>query len=133
MIQGWHGEYDLAQGYYDCFNILDDYNTREQYLAHIISLEENNFMDESTRAMVASFTIYDVPTRFYTDINIVTEISAAGFFNPSILEIRPFKMPLKDSNGFTYFGCRLLCCLVWILLVLITMMKKVSIQQLLTW
>ena len=80
--------------------------------------------------------MYDVPTRFYTDITILIEISAAGFYNPSILEIRPFKMPIRDpteSKALTIYFVRWLLCIGWIILVLITMMKKGSVQQLLTW
>ena len=31
IIKGWHGDYDLAQGYFDCFN-LEDYPSREDFV-----------------------------------------------------------------------------------------------------
>ena len=42
IIKGWHGYYDLAQGYFDCFN-LEDYPTRKDFVEHIDELE--NFID----------------------------------------------------------------------------------------
>ena len=129
IMQGWHGVYDLATGYFDCFN-LDDLPNRTIYLAHIEQILSEGYFHDSTRAIITSFTIYDVPTRFYTDINIVLEISAAGFFNPSILEVRPFKIPIQDQREgsvLTIYFCRWILCIGWIILVLITMMKKGSV------
>ena len=80
--------------------------------------------------------MYDIPTRFYTDINVILEVSAAGFYNPSIIEVRPFKIPMKDpseTTALTIYLFRWILCIGWIILVLITMMKKGSVQQLLTW
>ena len=134
MIRGWHGEYDLAQGYFDCFN-KETFPTREEFTTHMTDLRNSDYIDSGTRAIVVSFTMYDLPSHFYTDINIIIEISAAGFYNPSILEVRPFKIPLKDPsvNPLGILLIRGGLCLGWIILVLITMMKKGSVEQLITW
>ena len=134
MIRGWHGEYDLAQGYFDCFN-KETLPTREEFTTHMTDLRNSDYIDSGTRAIVVSFTMYDLPSHFYTDINIIIEISAAGFYNPSILEVRPFKIPLKDPsvNPLGILLIRGGLCLGWIILVLITMMKKGSVEQLITW
>ena len=126
---GWHGEYDLAQGYFDCMN-TNSYSTREKFVDHVNDLEKEGFIDSSTRAIIFSFTMYDIPTRFYTDINLILEISAAGFYNPATVEVRPFKIPIKDpseSSALTIYLFRWVLCIGWIILVLITMMKKGSV------
>ena len=134
MIRGWHGEYDLGQGYFDCFN-KDTLPTSADYKKHITTLRKNDYISDSTRAVVVSFTMYDLPSHFYTDINIVIEISGAGFYNPSIFEVRPFKIPLKDpsESPIGIYLIRAALCVGWIILVLITMMKKGSVEQLITW
>ena len=96
IYYGWHGEYDLAQGYFDCFN-MDTLKTREDFRAHITKMQDSGYIQDSTRSVILSMTIYDIPTRFYTNIVLGLEISAAGFYNPNILEIHPFTVPFKDS------------------------------------
>ena len=99
-------------------------------------MQNSNFIDPSTRAVIFSFTKYDIPTRYFTDINIILEISAAGFYNPTPIEVRPFKIPMKDpkaSNALAIYLIRWVLCIGWIILVLITMMKKGGVHELLKW
>ena len=115
---------------------MDTLKTREDFTRHIKSRHKNGYIQESTRSVILSMTFYDIPTRFYTNINIILEISAAGFYNPSILEIRPFTIPFKDpqeKSVLTIYFFRWALCIGWVILVLITWLKKGSVQQLLTW
>ena len=42
-VYGWHGEYDLAQGYFDCFN-MDTLKTKEEFTRHITLRHKNGYI-----------------------------------------------------------------------------------------
>ena len=58
----------------------------------------SEYMSSSTRAIILSFNSYNVPSQYYTSINVVFEQSTAGFIDANFIAIDPFKTPLQNKN-----------------------------------
>jgi len=90
-IQGWHGEYDLQQGFFSC---LSQDTTQEAFKVMIADFFASEYMSSSTRAIILTFTSYNVPSQYYTAVNLLFEQSSAGYIDANFIAFDPFKTPL---------------------------------------
>jgi len=99
--------------------------TGEQFLQEIKDLKDGDYLADSTRAIIVSFTSYHAPTEYFTQVTGLIEQSASGFIVPTYLQIIPFKPWLENSsNGFVSIlilrGLFLIFALITILATLVS-------------
>lgn len=84
-MSGAHGEYDISKGYFACLTELIDVEPEkyefEMIRPKFIAMRESDFYSQHSRAFIIAVTMYDITTEAYTNINLLIEISAAGFFS----------------------------------------------------
>ena len=105
-IEGTHGRYDISKGYFFCPDDIVSNNSIVDIVKsfqRLKALEKQGFLFQKTRAMIYTITLYDVATEFLVNINVVLEVSAAGFNNPVEIEVTPFKMPFEGEDSAAHY------------------------------
>ena len=72
---GYSGEYDLTSGFYICLNAGEeerDFSLRFQRTFNFGLIDW-----KASRSLIISFTTYNVPTEFYTTVQLLFELDAS--------------------------------------------------------
>ena len=73
-----------------------------------------------------SYTVFNVPTQYYTNVNALFEIASTGFITSEIINTKSFTTPLqqKNSNFIFYLVSRFLLVAICIADFVLIMVKK---------
>ena len=81
---------------------------------------------ESTRSFIMSYTVFNVPSQYYTNVNALFEIASTGFITSEIINARAFTTPLQQKNSYFifYLVCRFLLVAICITDFVLIIVKK---------
>mmetsp|Transcript_83372 Transcript_83372/g.115074 ORF Transcript_83372/g.115074 Transcript_83372/m.115074 type:complete len:114 (+) Transcript_83372:453-794(+) len=95
---------------------------------------DNDYLTETTRAIVTVFNLYNPVTKYFTSVNMLVEQSASGFTNGSRLIVGPFMLDLISRGGtdaaIEIF--RIILSGIFFLKIIMVFLKKSSIETCLT-
>jgi len=77
---------------------FDPLQSNETWVERIQELEDNNYLDESSRSLFTTFTLFNPSTGMWVSIEYLYEISVLGLVNPSRETIKPFKPNIFETS-----------------------------------
>ncbi len=91
-----------------------------------------NYLDwEKSKSMILTFTVFHLPTQYYTNVNAVFELTGANYVTAGILAAKSFKTPLQqgDKELIFYIVARFLLVTCLIVVVAQKILRKRSIRE----
>lgn len=137
-MMGKYGEYYLTEGYFVCANPFQFASTEAIQSWKQKQFNDQNMINDSTRAMIFSGTIYHQQTGYFINFNILSEQGPDSSLLGSNLEITPFLIYglMNDETRtrvilLTVARC---FCLVWIIInTVFTIRKKKTPNEAVSW
>jgi hypothetical protein len=116
-LEGYSGIYDLNQGYFICWDQQQD-TTGQNKLVDLML--DSDFIDiKSTRSLIISLTVFNLPTQYYTNLNALFEITSTGLVNSQSTKVNSFTTPLQQRSKklIFYLVVRTLMVVVFLLVI----------------
>ncbi|XP_035688691.1 polycystic kidney disease protein 1-like 2 [Branchiostoma floridae] len=110
--------------------VVELLGTKAEDLALVEELEKNNWVDETTSAVLAEFTIYNPNTNLFTMVNLLAEFPPTGGCSPTQTKVTTFRLHNYVNNSDFY---TLVCEILYIIMFIILLVREGAEVKRLRW